>query len=176
MEPIQSLETQLEILQRDFDASFARPVALGATTLEQLLAIRVGSDAYALRLAEVGALEADRAITPLPSHNAELLGVAGLRGVIVAVYDLASLLGQQRAEAPRWLCLAQGSRVAFAFGAFEGQLRVEHTRSSPVEQRSHPALSALVRSGDISRPVVDLPSLVLGLEARGRSGASKESG
>jgi chemotaxis signal transduction protein len=176
MERMRGLDTRLEILQREFDGSFAEPAIVRDSTLEQLLAIRVGPDAYALRLAEIGALEADRVITPVPSHNPELLGVAGLRGAVVAVYDLASLLGQPRAEAPRWLCLAKGSRVAFAFGAFEGQLRVEHTELSAPAQRSHPALSALVSSGDVSRPVVDFPCLVSGLEARRRSGASKEWG
>jgi purine-binding chemotaxis protein CheW len=170
----QDLSERLAELRSSFDRSFSEPHAAPLGALEALLAIRVGADPYALRLSEVGALAADRAITPVPSHNPELLGVAGLRGSIVAVYDLAALLGQPPLSAPRWLGLARGSRVAFAFSAFEGQLRVDAGQLSRAELRSHPALTGLLERVQGSCPLIDLPALVVSIEARARSGPAKE--
>jgi chemotaxis signal transduction protein len=57
---------------------------------------------------------------PLP----ELLGIVGLRGAIVPVYDLRLLLGHTPAGPPRWLVLAAGGQVALAFDHLEGHIVV----------------------------------------------------
>jgi purine-binding chemotaxis protein CheW len=174
MEASHDLSERLRLLRSSFDRSFSEPLAEAIGALEELLLIRIGADPYVLRLSEVGALAADRTITPLPSLNPESLGVAGLRGSIVAVYDLAALLGQPALQAPRWLALAKGSRTAFAFSAFEGQLRVDPRELSAASQRSHPALRGLLERAQGSCPLIDLPSLVVSIEARARPGTSKE--
>jgi purine-binding chemotaxis protein CheW len=77
-----------------------------------------------VRLDELGGLFVDRPITPLPSPVPQLLGVAGFRGAVVPVYDLAALLGHRRAGSPRWMVLTSGAdAVALAFDSVAGHLR-----------------------------------------------------
>jgi hypothetical protein len=60
----------------------------------------------------------------VPSEHRELLGIAGMRGGVVAVFDLGALIGAPQPEELRWLVLAKGAPLAFAFSAFDGQLVV----------------------------------------------------
>jgi chemotaxis signal transduction protein len=167
------LRRRLVQLREGFDQSFAEPPAQVGDPLEELLAIRIGVSPYALRLNEVAALEANRRITPVPSESAELLGVAGIRGAVVAVYDLAALLGQPRDASARWLGLAKGSQSAFAFSEFEGQLRVGREALSKTAEGSTWAVHEVARSGGVLRPVIGLASLVSSLEERARLGQRK---
>lgn len=119
------LAGRVEMLREAFDRSFAQPPVLEAARTEDLLAIRVAGNPYALRVAEIAGLFADKAVVPVPSAVPELLGVSGLRGAIVPVYDLAVLLGYPAQAAPRWLVLARSREpVALAFDAMEAQLAV----------------------------------------------------
>ena len=69
------------VLRRLFDDSFAAAATVESARLEGLLAIRLGSDPYALRLSEIAGLHAGVKIVPVPSANAQLLGiVTGLIG------------------------------------------------------------------------------------------------
>jgi purine-binding chemotaxis protein CheW len=114
-------------LAAELDSSFGRPRELTRPAMTELLAIRVGDEPYALRLAEIQALLADRPIARLPTPVRELLGLCAIRGTIVPVYDLAQLLGRtvQREHAPRWLVLAQRSElIALAFDALDAQILV----------------------------------------------------
>jgi hypothetical protein len=166
---------RLAELRGAFDRSFAAPgLPLGKASLE-LLAIRIGGEAYAVRASDVMAVEADRAITTVPSENAELLGIVSVRGAIIAVYSLLRLLGHAKADATRWLVFARGSPTAFAFSDFEGQLRVDHGAVShaqvgPLNQRGE-----VVHVGDAARPLVDVAGLVRTLEERARLSQKKES-
>lgn len=165
------LRDRLRGLRDDFDLSFARvrqaPEVLGT----DYLLIRVVGEPYALRLAEVAALEADRAITPVPSEAPALLGVAGLRGALVAVFELAQLLGHAPASAPRaappsgqsgraasrWLVLVKGSLTAMAFGDFEGQRRLgQDAVASAVHAGQR---QEVLRVTGVSRPIVQLAAL-----------------
>lgn len=110
-------------LAAEFDGSFALAHREAPVTVD-VLAIGVGGDRYALRISDIAGLFADRAITAVPSSRAELLGIAGFRGSIVPVFDLAVLLGYTSIAAPRWLVIASGTPVALAFEEFAGQLRV----------------------------------------------------
>jgi purine-binding chemotaxis protein CheW len=111
-------------LRARFDRSFAEPPRGAAAATEDLLAIRLGGAPYALRLAELAGLFADRKVAPLPSAVRELLGVAGFRGAIVPVYDLRLLLGCTATAPPRWLVIAAQLPVGFGFDVLEGHLRV----------------------------------------------------
>lgn len=170
MDGEQDLNARLRALRKDFDQSFARPRVGVRGGGEHVLAIRVGRDPYALRLAHVAVFGADRPITPVPSNCPELLGVAGLRGAMVAVYDLAALLGQERAEAPRWIACYTASALAFAFSALDGQAQVH------AEDVARPVLGRAAAVGDVvhvagaTRPIIDLPSLASRLEELARAG------
>jgi chemotaxis signal transduction protein len=161
-----ALIARLSALRLGFDGGFALPMVEKADDLLDVLMIRVGRDPYALRLAQLAALEADRTITPVPSEHGELIGVAGMRGAVVAVFDLAAVLGAPRPEATRWLVLVKGAPLAFAFSGFERQLslRPDELARSPA---AHGGAEVVVRDG-MNVPLLDLPALITGLEGRTR--------
>lgn len=149
-------------LREAFDHAFADPPPPDPPPLVDLLAIRVGSEPYALRFSEIAGLLADRKVTPIPSRAPALLGIGGFRGTLVPVYDLHALLGQPASAAARWLAMAAGAPVAFAFATPEGQFRsareaiVSHQPGDP--GRRH--VSEFVRAGDLLRPILDFCSLL----------------
>ena len=59
----------------------------------QALLLPVGDDLYAVETALVREVVAAPALTALPTAPSSVLGVFNLRGEIVPVFDLASLLG-----------------------------------------------------------------------------------
>ena len=135
-----------------FDASFTVPAISKQERLEGLLAIRVGSDPYVLCLSQITGLYADRRIVAVPSPAPQLLGIVGLRGKLVPVYDLAALLHYPPAPSPRWMVLAGGSQpVAFAFESFEGHVQVA---------RALLADGGNVQVAGALRPIVDIGSIV----------------
>lgn len=151
-------------LGRRFDASFAHPRALISPDFEDILRIRVGADAWALRLRDVSALVARRTIVPVPSPAAGLLGLAGVGGDIVPVFGLTALLGGEAdPEPPAWLVLSTGPhRVAFGFTAFEGLLRAPkaslHAADGAGPARRYGAELIITEEG--ARAIVALPLLV----------------
>jgi len=153
-------------LRREFDLGFRQPAAGAVQRLEGVLAIRVGGESVAIRIAEIAGVYADRRIVALPSLASELLGVANFRGVLAPVYDLAALLGYPASDTPRWLLVARGQKsVAFAFEAFEGQRMVspESVIAGDIGidvRLNHQQLHDAVRIDGRVRPVVNL-ALVL---------------
>ncbi len=168
METTDALRARLIDLRQSFDRAFSEPVAEPTAPAVELLSIRVGRDAFALRLSQIAVLEADRPITPLPSEHVELLGIAGVRGAVVAVFDLASLLQLPRSESTRWLVLARGAPLAFAFSGFEGQLDVRAEDFASAEAGRDGRARDVVQKDGVALPVIDLDSLVEALEQRPR--------
>jgi chemotaxis signal transduction protein len=112
-------------LRRHFDEGFAAPAASRFERLEDLLAIRVGSDPFALRLSEIAGLHVGVKIVPVPSPTTLLLGIVGIRGVMAPIYDLAALLRYPPAAKSRWFVFARAPQpVGFAFESFESHLQV----------------------------------------------------
>ena len=170
----EALENRLIELRQSFDRAFAEPqLEESVEATHELLAIRVGRDPYAVRLSEVGALEADRTITAVPSDHPELIGVAGVRGALVAVFDLARLLGAPEPESSRWLVLAKGAPLAFAFSAFDGQLSVRPDAIIAADPSHGGRVREVARGGGLSLPVVDLGALIAALEGRPRALAER---
>lgn len=149
-------------LRDAFDRSFAEARPPDPPAAENLLAIRIGLEPYALRLSEIAGLFADRKIIPLPGGAPALLGIAGFRGAIVPVYDLPELLGHRVDETIRWLAMAAGEPVAFAFAVLEGHLRVPLDAIVPHEAGDHPRrhVQDFARTPELVRPIVHLPSVV----------------
>lgn len=173
-------------LRREFDESFAQAPRLEREPLEGLLAVRLGGDPYAIRVSEIGGIHADRRIMPLPTPVPELLGVAGLRGQIAPVYDLAALLGYARASSPRWLILLRGasqqSCVALAFDTFERHFSVplRHIVCASGARAAHPFsaqvhLADVVSTDDVVRPIIALPSLLQDIQGRADGVIQKRS-
>lgn len=158
-------------LRRAFDRAFAEAPAHVSTRVEDFLAIRVGPDPYAVRLAEISGLYADRRVTSLPSAVSELLGITGVRGAIVPVYDLRVLLGYPAGEESRWLLVAAEKAVGLAFDTFDGHLRIPKATSAPEQpaQDTRPFIRGVLTMGHVSRPVVNVASLLEAIKRRARA-------
>ena len=156
-------------LAQAFDAAFAEAPHTDAQKFEDLLAIRLGGEAHALRLSEVAGLFARRKIVRLPSALPELLGLVSLRAAIVPVYDLGALLGCAHQTEPHWLVLAASASIALAFDELEGYQRVP-TDSIVAGAASAGSAGAgdreLVRTGTELRPLVRVPMLIEGIAKR----------
>jgi chemotaxis signal transduction protein len=145
-----------------FDRGFAEPAQIDTDPTEDFLAIRLGSEPHVLRLNEIAGLFADKKITRVPGRVAALLGIAGFRGAIVPVYDLAALLGHRMSEAPRWLAIAAGVPVAFAVASFEGHLRITRDAVLPQGAGDHARkyVREFLRANDLVRAVIHLPAIL----------------
>jgi len=128
------VETAAE-LRRAFDGSFAAPSEPVSQEVEDLLAIGVAGSPYAIHLRDIAAIVTRRTIVPVPAAAPSLLGVAGIRGDIVPVFGLASLLGyEDAADGPPWLVLCRAEPVALGFADLQGYLRLP--RSALLTEKS----------------------------------------
>ncbi|MES2952254.1 MAG: chemotaxis protein CheW [Pseudomonadota bacterium] len=172
-----SLNNTVRTLRQEFDQSFAQPPHTAIAQRESLLAIRMGTAPYAMRVSEIAGLYVDRRIMPLPSPASQLLGVAGFRGQIAPVYDLASLCGYARASGTRWLILLRSQEpVALAFETFEMHFSVtsEEIVSTPGGlpvagggPQAH--FWDAANSGGVVRPIIQLTSLLHDIQQRAAS-------
>jgi chemotaxis signal transduction protein len=172
---LDTVRARLRELQVAFDRSYIEPAAPRPAEPEDLLAIDVAGHPYALRVRELLGMYVERRITPLPAAPAELLGLAAVRGELVAVYDLASLLGYSRAEAPRYLIVGRGRAVAFAFATLHGHVRVAPGDIATAERAREPWLSQVVREPGRTRPIIELSGISSAIEQRMRFEGRKEN-
>lgn len=157
MERITAVSARLARLRDEFDASFALPLRRHDDDQEELLAIRAGGRAYALRLSQTSGLFPDRPVTPLPGPLPALLGVAGFSGAITPVYDLAALLGHPIPDRPRWLVQAVGTPpLALAFHGLDGHVRVPTSAIVAEEHAGSGCVRGMVPLADGTRPIVDV--------------------
>lgn len=155
-------------LRRGFDRGFAQPKHVVSISSNDFLQIRLGSDSYAIRLSEVAGVVADRKVARLPSRLPAQVGLAGFRGAVLAVWDLAALLGYPPSAASRWLAIVASHPLALVLSGFEGHLRLASDaialRESGDTPSSTPALRQhvrqVVRVGDRVFPIVDISSVV----------------
>jgi purine-binding chemotaxis protein CheW len=153
-------------LRLAFDRSFSQASTADLGVTVKLLAVRLGSLPYLVRLAEVSGVFADKKITWLPSPSPALLGLAGLRGTVVPAYDLGTLLGARRAAAPRWLLVAASTPVGFAFDHFDGYLSVrpDDIVSEIRAQTRERHMLEVVRAVDLVRPLISLASVLASIK------------
>jgi chemotaxis signal transduction protein len=161
MEAAAHISKRAAELRRDFDRGFADPPFVVSETRQDLLAIRLGTRRLGIRLSEIAGLFADKKITPVPGAATGMLGIAGFRGSILPVYDLRSLLDLSNSEVPRWLVVAAAAPVAFAFEAFEEQIRVP---ADSIKREQDQAKSSFTRefiqTEGVLRPIIELSSLL----------------
>jgi chemotaxis signal transduction protein len=150
---------RLADLRADFDRSFGEPARRHDEEHAELLAVRAGGRAYALRLSQTSGLFPDRPVTPLPGPIPALLGVAGFSGGIVPVYDLAALLGHPAPDRPHWLVLTAGSPpLALAFHELDGHVRVPASSIMAEGAGGSGSRRGMVPLPGGIRPIVDLPA------------------
>ena len=113
-------------LRQDFDRTFALPPSPASPEVEDLLTIRVAGDPYAIRLLDIAEIVTGRSVVSVPAVTPDLLGLAGIRGGIVPVFGLSSILGYgANPGSPRWMILCGSEEpIALAFSEFEGYLRL----------------------------------------------------
>lgn len=169
MTPPTPLESQyLAELRLAFDQSFSAPVEAGKGDLVSLIAMRTAGELLALRSDQIGGIARVRRIVAVPSRIRELVGIMGMRGALVPVFNLASLLGADGPSGPcSWVALAHGeSPAALAFEEFEGQVEVAKTCLYEAEGPPRRYVRQLAQIGAAVRAVIDVPSVV---EAIGRT-------
>ncbi len=163
------LDERAASMKAAFDETFARSPHALETATEDLLAIRIGGDPYALRVRELTALLVDRRVVPVPSPRPELLGLAGVRGALVPVYGLSSLLGYgTNGAAMRWLAVCgRAQSVGLAFDELESFLRLPRPSLHPVDRSdaTRPHLAEAFRVGPATRRLIDTRSILNSLGA-----------
>src|ERR1700742_3830344 len=84
---------------RDRAAALARPLAdLAPLARQAVVVFGFGGETYALETRHRQQGQRFAAVTPLPGAPAHVLGVASVRGVLLAVFDLRVLLGVPRPQ------------------------------------------------------------------------------
>jgi chemotaxis signal transduction protein len=168
-------------MREAFDRSFSEPAALQGAPGERILLVRVAGHAYAMRMTEVSAVVADRKLVTVPSPVLDLLGLAGIRGSLVAVYGLSSLLGHGPSTGGgRWIAVCQaGEPVGLSFGELDGQLSVRADRillaGAPGDSGDGQHIRYLVETDDGVRPLIAVPALLEAIRQRcDRARAAKE--
>jgi chemotaxis signal transduction protein len=156
-------------LRRRFDDVFSAPPATPVADITSFLTLNVGGDGYALRVAEIRGFAAARKVVPLPSPAHALLGLAGIRGVVVPVFSLRVLMGYdgQGDDRARWFVLCGAvDPIALAFADFEGylELPLSDVRSAGESSRAH--VRELLQAGGVLRGVIALASLTRTIEER----------
>jgi purine-binding chemotaxis protein CheW len=156
-----------------FDRAFAE-APRGEALFDDFLAIRLGADPHAVAIADIARLLPRKTVTRLPSRTHELLGVAGIAGAIIPVYDLRALLGYPITEAPRWMVIAAALPVALAFDSFDGQFRHPRDIAAPgaIPEASRP--HEVLRVANTSVPVIPVASILATIKSLARNGASQK--
>lgn len=132
-----ALGSTLGRLRAEFDATFARPPAGELEATEDLLRIRAGGRALAIRIHELAVVMRCPRLTALPSACPSLAGIAALRGLLVAVFDVDALLRRgpaRESAAPGWFVQTKAEpTVALRFDEVIGYERVPRSSFGTAE-------------------------------------------
>jgi purine-binding chemotaxis protein CheW len=153
---------KFEDLRRSFDLSFQQPLVERAQELVHLLIVRIGSARFALKVADLAGLARAQTVVPIPGADSGLLGIAGLKGRMVAVYSLAAMIGSTElsTEQNRWLVLCRCDKeIALAFTAVTGTMMVPRTELSPVSPGAPPHATDAVGSGSSQLWLLNVSSI-----------------
>ena len=153
---------KFEDLKRSFDQSFQQPLVERGQELVHLLIVRIGSSRFALKVADLAGLARAQTVVPIPGADSALLGLAGLKGRMVAVHSLAAMIGCQElsTEQNRWMVLCRRQKeIALAFTAVTGTMMVPRTELSPVSPGAPPHATDAVGSGAAQLWLLDVGSI-----------------
>lgn len=175
---------RLAELKNAFDSSFTLPIAEREEQPRRALHIRARGRQLAVRVDELAGVEPCRRIVRTPSRPRGLLGLTGVRGQLVATYDLAALLGdpahaQDAPEAPlRWMLLCLGNpEVSLAVEQIEGYVQFSDAdlRREDSEKSGNHVREALMKDG-ILRGIVSVSALLATITQRARSAPESQTG
>jgi purine-binding chemotaxis protein CheW len=150
-------------LRLEFDNTFAAPPAGSGADRESLITLRVAGEALAVKTLHITEVARRRRIVPLPSRVPGLLGIMALRGALIPVYDLATLLGLPAAGGQgSWLILVNPEApVGLLFDEFQGQFEV--ARACLYESDGSGSLKHLrlmAKIGFAHRALIDIAGIV----------------
>ncbi len=132
--------------------------------------VRVASEDYALAVADVLEVAEFGEVTSVPGANAAVVGVRNLRGQVVPVVDLATVLGLPKASAPERIVISEqaGRKAGLAVDEVAG---VEELPESSEDIESPYLTRATLADGALVG-VVDIGSILDAVEgAAGRDKA-----
>jgi len=132
---------KFEDLKRSFDLTFQQPLVERGQELVHLLIVRIGTARFALKVADLAGLARAQTVVPIPGADSGLLGIAGLKGRMVAVYSLAAMIGSTElsTEQNRWMVLCRCEKeIALAFTAVTSTMMVPRAELSPVTPGAPP--------------------------------------
>lgn len=163
----EGLERRAAELREAFDRAFALPLVQLPRDEVELVVVKAGGASYGIRTSELIGLEVDRRIVPLPSARAGLLGLCSARDELVAVFELAVVLGGPAANnRPRWIALHRDKElVALAFDELLQSRRVPARDIVPLgPEPGHQAMSRQpIRVETEVIHVLDISAIVSGL-------------
>lgn len=157
-----SLAAHTQSLREAFDRRFAAPASYVAEAPVNLLGLRVGGETFALPLDALSGLHALRRLVPLPGCDGALLGLTGVRGRLVPVFSLASLLNRPPEPAVSWLVLVgQDEPVALAFSELEGHFQLPRELLIRAHAERSPGAPSMLLPDGSARQLIDLAALIV---------------
>ena len=141
-----------------FDTSFAEPVQEGAAQRQPVMQIRVGTRMFAVRVLDTLGIARAGRIIAFPTRIREMLGLAGIDGNLVPVFDLAALLNVTGTGNPAFVLLVGCDvPVGLAFDALETTLQVALNEPGGPAAGRH--IRAVVPLGSVMRPLIDIAGI-----------------
>jgi chemotaxis signal transduction protein len=163
----------VDALRRSFDGGFAAPRSPPEVLDQRYLTIQVETLACALPLGQVAGVLRTPPLVQLPTTAPGLVGLAAVRGVLVAVFSLGAVLGLRRRRAPgAWIALcAAAPSVALTFDQLEGQLATSRDRIARQAGGSSAVVVEQVFETTV-RSVIDLDLVLKTIRGRGAPGSN----
>lgn len=159
------LADEIRALREEFDQTFAQEPPKPAEAGVDHILVDAGA-VYALAVSELRDVGRLPPVQSVPTRAHGMLGLCGIGRELVAVFDLATLLGEPPGDAPTWFARpvrevggsARESHLAFAFGRLIGQ---RHARPELEEGRDPRLRGFLADAHAPARvPIVHLPHLL----------------
>jgi chemotaxis signal transduction protein len=161
-------ETSAATMRQAFDEGFGLPLVSDAQIREDFLLIRLHQQAHALRLSEILGLRAGGWITPVPGSPPEMLGLAGHKGSILPVYDLAVLLGFPAGSAGRWQVATREPELILSIEHFDRHLRCSLDAIAPLHQDGQQHIVAQLRTAQGHCPVISVHAVLNTIQNKAR--------
>lgn len=132
--------------------------------------ISLGGELFAIDLRHVREVFELESVTPVPGMPASLVGVANLRGTVVPLTDLRSVLGVTATASPKYVVVVRHGAQQIGILIDEvPEIRTIHAddllaATAPGVTESRPFLSGLVKIGDRMSGVVEISRLLASVE------------
>lgn len=157
-------------LARAFDGRFAAAPPERAGPVERLLVIGVGETRAAIRLRDLASLCPAPRIARVPGGAPGLVGIAGVRGRVVPVFDLAAVADRESApRGPAYLAIAAGDTPVGLL--FRGAIEYVEVPGAEVDDARHLLrgavhLAGAARVAGTLVRLLDVPGITAEIAAR----------